>query len=74
MLVTFRNAGTMPSEYIRYLLEKRAQWPGPPKRKGLVAVKNKLQALNWRIHRINVDSTSTELTIAATGHEISQPQ
>jgi hypothetical protein len=71
LLVTFKNAGTMPSEYVKYLLEKKAQWPGARQRKGLITLKSKLQALNWEIQRIGVDSGLTEITVAATGNIIS---
>ncbi len=64
LLVTFRNAGELPPEFVRYLTEDGAPWPGSTKRKGLIIVKDKLKALNWRIHQIGVKQGYTAITIA----------
>jgi hypothetical protein len=64
LLISFRNAGEMPPQYIPYLLREGVPWPGPRDRKGLIIVKSKLKALGWQLRLVAVEAGLTAITLA----------
>jgi len=64
LIVTFKNAGELSPSYVHYLLQDGATWPGPPERKGLIIVKDKLKVLNWKLSDILVEGGFTTIFIA----------